>query len=37
LIAGALVQYERRIHSRPVQAATESKASPRPQETEDEQ
>jgi hypothetical protein len=39
LIAGALVRYERRIHARPIQAAaaTESKASPSPQETEDEQ
>ena len=39
LIAGALVRYERRIHARPVQAAAaaESKASPSPQETEDEQ
>jgi hypothetical protein len=39
LIAGALVQYERRIHSRPVQvaAATESKGSPSRQGTEDEQ
>jgi hypothetical protein len=38
LIAGALVQYERRIHARPIQAAAaaEPKASPSPQETEDE-
>ena len=38
LIAGALVQYERRIHARPIQAAAaaESKASPSPQGTEDE-
>ena len=39
LIAVALVGYERRIHARPVQAAAaaQSKASPSPQETEDEQ
>jgi hypothetical protein len=39
LIGGALVGYERRIHARPAQAttATESKASPSPPETEDEQ
>jgi phage baseplate assembly protein W len=39
LVAIALVQYERRIHARPVQAAAvaESKASPTPQENEDEQ
>jgi hypothetical protein len=39
LIAVALVQYERRIHARPVQAAAAagSMASPSPQETEDEQ
>jgi hypothetical protein len=39
LIAVALVRYERRIHARPVQAAVaaESKTSPSPQETEDEQ
>ncbi len=39
LIGGALVGYERRIHARPVQAAAaaESKTSPSPQETEDEQ
>jgi hypothetical protein len=37
LITGALVRYERRIHTRSVQAAaaTESKASPSPEETED--
>jgi hypothetical protein len=39
LIADALVQYERRIHRLPVQSAsaTEPKASPSPQQTEDEQ
>jgi hypothetical protein len=39
LIAVALVRYERRIHARPVQAAaaTQSMASPSPQETEDDQ
>jgi hypothetical protein len=39
LIAGAWVRYERRVHARPVQAAAaaESKASPSPQEIEDEQ
>jgi hypothetical protein len=39
LIAGALVGYERRIHARPVQATTavESRTSPSPPETEDEQ
>jgi hypothetical protein len=39
LITVALVRYERRIHARPVQAAAaaESKVSPSPQETEDEQ
>ncbi len=39
LIGGALVGYERRTHARPVQAAAaaESKTSPSPQETEDEQ
>jgi len=37
LIAGALVRYEQRVHALPVQAAAESKASPTPQETEDEQ
>jgi hypothetical protein len=39
LIVGALVQYERRIHARPIQAAAaaESETSPSPQETEDEQ
>ena len=39
LIAVALVRYERRIHARPVQAAVaaQSKASPSPQETEEEQ
>jgi hypothetical protein len=39
LIGGALVGYERRIHARPVQAAAaaESRTSPSPQETENEQ
>jgi hypothetical protein len=39
LIGGALVRYERRIHARPVQAAAaaESRTSPSPQETENEQ
>jgi hypothetical protein len=39
LIGGAFVGYERRIRARPVQAAAaaESKTSPSPQETEDEQ
>jgi hypothetical protein len=39
LIGGALVRYERRIHARPVQAATaaESRTSPSLQETENEQ
>jgi hypothetical protein len=39
LIAGALARYERHIHAPPVQpaAAAESKASPSPRETEDEQ
>jgi hypothetical protein len=39
LIGGALVGYERRIHARPVQAAAaaESRTSPSPQATENEQ
>jgi hypothetical protein len=39
LIACALVQYERRIHARPIQAAAaaESKASPSPSPLDDEQ
>jgi hypothetical protein len=39
LIAVALVRYEQRVHALPVQeaAAAESKASPTPQENEDEQ
>ena len=39
LIVVTLVGYERRIHTRPVQttAATESKASPSPEQPEDEE